>query len=307
MALLNGRPPQIRVGTWVMSGDQRSDRGEWLIDEVGHLWPSGLPELREKIGSDLPWEYLKRYAVENLGYCSVSCRSNGAQIRLRPQIVRQATLAAAIYWLIEQQAPRLVISILGKTWKNRLFTSNWAAVSHVSAEVNAQLVARRGDFLSRRRSLDDLPRFHPLADLLRHASERNHIHSTEAFKRLVAGPLRRRALVLAPSRDATRLRIKEWGSGYRTYSKSWLRHSKGLYLEDQRDFVYACKAATSYRVAWAEHECVLEDVDARVLDEAGEFNHVRYTRIIIPMAEPGGHPVLVGASVVNPAVDIRSK
>lgn len=290
-----------------MSGDQRSDRGEWLIDEVGHLWPSGLPELREKIGSDLPWEYLKRYAVENLGYCSVSCRSNGAQIRLRPQVATQAALVAAIYWLLEQQAPRLVISILRETWRHQLFTSSWAAVSHLSAEADAQLVARRGDFLSRRRSLDDLPHFHPLADLMRHASERNHIYSTEAFKKLVAGPLRRRALVLVPGHDANRLTIKEWGTGYRTYSKSWLRHSKGLHMEDQPDFAYACKAATSYRKAWLERQAVLEDVEARVLDEAGKLNDVRYTRIIMPMADADGQPVLVGASVVNPAVDTRSK
>ena len=290
-----------------MSGDRRSDRGEWLIDEVGHLWPTGVPALREKIGSDLPWEYLKRYAVENLGYCLVSIRPNGARIKLRPQIVTQATLVAAIYWLIEQQTPRLVISILNETWTHELFTSNWSALNHLSAEADAQLVARRGDFLSRRRSLDDLPRFHPLADLVRRASERNHIYSTEAFGRLVSGPLRHRALVLVPSHDATRLTIKEWGSGYRTYSKSWLRHSKGLHMEDQPDFAYACKAAMSYRKAWTERQSVLEDVDARVLDEAGKLNHVSYTRIIMPMAEAGGQPVLVGASVVNPAVDIRSK
>jgi hypothetical protein len=142
---------------------------------------------------------------------------------------------------------------------------------------------------------------------MRHTRERNNVYSMEAFKSLVAGPLQRRAIVLAPSNDATRLTIKEWGSGYRTYSRSWLRHSKGLHMEDQPDFAYACKAAASYREAWMERRSILEDVDARVLDQAGRLNHVRYTRIIIPMTGPGGEPVLVGASVVNPAVDIRCK
>jgi hypothetical protein len=142
---------------------------------------------------------------------------------------------------------------------------------------------------------------------MRHASERKYVHSTEAFRRLVEGPLRHRALVLVPSRDATKLKIREWGAGYRTYSRSWLGQSKGLNVEDQRDFAYACKAAASYREAWIERQSVLEDVDARVLDAKGKLNHVRYTRIIIPMADPSGEPVLVGASVVNPAVNIRSK
>jgi hypothetical protein len=71
--------------------------------------------------------------------------------------------------------------------------------------------------------------------------------------------------------------------------------------------LYARKTAVGYRVAWMERQSVLEDVDARVLDAAGKLNHVRYTRIIIPMAGPGGEPVLLGASVVNPAVDIRCK
>jgi transcriptional regulator with XRE-family HTH domain len=49
------------------------------------------------------------------------------------------------------------------------------------------------------------------------------------------------------------------------------------------------------------------ELDARVLDEDGKLNHVRYTRMIIPMVDAGGQPMLVGASVVNPAVDIRPK
>lgn len=277
---------------------------EWLIDEGGNLWPVGVPALRQKLGSELPWGYLKRYAVENVGYCLVARRTQGVHVCLRPEVIAQPTLAAAMYWLIEQRAPRLVISILRQTWTHRLLTSDAAAVSLLSAEADARLLARRDDYLCRRRSLGDLPHFHPLADLMRHVGERNHVYSTEAFQRLVDGPLRRRALVLAPSDDARKLTIKEWGSGYRTYSRLWLSHSKGLNVEDQRDFVYASKAATSYRVAWAQHQCVLEDVDARVLDEAGKLNHVRYTRVIIPMTDAGGQPVLVGASVVNPTVDI---
>jgi hypothetical protein len=286
---------------------RRSDSREWLIDEAGQLWPTGLPALREKIGSDLPWEFLQRYAVENLGYCSVSSRPTGAEIKLRPQIATQATLVAAIYWLIEQRAARLVISILSGTWMHKLFTSNWSALSYLSAEADAQLVARRGDFLSRRRSLDDLRRFPPLADLMRQASEGNHVYSPDAFNRLVSGRLRHRALVLQPSYEATRLTIKEWGSGYRTYSKSWPGRSKGLNVEDQRDFAYACKAAASYRLAWKERQSVLEDVAARVLDDAGKLNQVRYTRIIIPMTDACAEPVLLGASVVNPAVRFRTE
>ena len=97
---------------------------EWLIDEDGYLWPVGLPALRQKLGSDLPWGYLKRYAVENVGYCLVARRSQGVHVCLRAEIITQPTLAAAIYWLIEQRAPRLVISILRQTWTHRLLTSD---------------------------------------------------------------------------------------------------------------------------------------------------------------------------------------
>jgi hypothetical protein len=290
-----------------MPKDRRADCHEWLIDEAGHLWPSRAPGLREKIGSDLPWKFLQRYAVENLGYCSVSSLPRGSHVKFRPQIIAQPTLVAAIYWLVEQRTPRLVISILREKWHDQIFTSNWSAVSHLSAEADAEFAARRGDFSSRRLSLDDLADLRPLTDLMHFASERNYVYDKKAFARLVEGPLQRRALVLVPSRDATRLTIKEWGAGYRTYSRSWLGLSKGLNVEDQRDFAYACKAATSYRLAWTGRESILEDVDARVLDEKGKLNHVRYTRIIIPMTDPDGGPVLMGASVVRPPVDIGSE
>ena len=52
---------------------------------------------------------------------------------------------------------------------------------------------------------------------------------------------------------------------------------------------------------------MLEDVDARILDETGRLVHVRYTRVIVPMTDAGGEPVLMGASVANLAVGIRSE
>lgn len=284
----------------MMPKSPRADCREWLIDEGGHLWPTQAPGLRKKIGSDLPWEYLQRYAVENLGYCLVSCQTHGCRIKFRPQVIAQPTLVAAIYWLVEQKARRLVISTLREEWDDRIFTSNWAAVSHLSAEADAQFVARRGDFLSRRLRMDELARFRPLADLMRFVRERKYVYDRRAFSRLVDGPLRRRALVLAPSHDATRLTIQQWGTGYRTYSRTWLGLSRGLNVEDQRDFAYASKAATSYRRAWAEQKTILEDVDARVLDDKGKLNHVRYTRIIVPMVDTDGAPLLMGASVVRP-------
>ena len=260
------------------------------------------------MGSDLPWEFLTRYAVVNLGYCSVSSLPHGARIRFRAQIIAQPALAAAIHWLAELKASRAVVSILRDAWTHEIFWSKWAAIGHLSAQADAQLVTRRGDFSARRRRLDDLHRFPPLADLVRHARERRDIHSTEAFSGLVEGPLQRRALVLVPSQNATRLTIKEWGTGYRVYSKSWLGQSKGLNVEDQRDFVYACKAAESYRTAWMERQTMLEDVDARILDETGRLVHVRYTRVIVPMTDAGGEPVLMGRlGGESPAVGFCSK
>src|SRR2546429_275319 len=46
----------------------------------------------------------------------------------------------------------------------------------------------------------------------------------------------------------------------------------------------------------------LEDVDVRVVDAAGKGNDVRYTRIIITVAGPGGEIVLMGDSVVSQVV-----
>jgi hypothetical protein len=77
---------------------------------------------------------LKRYAVENVGYCLVARRSQGVHICLRPEVIAQPTLAAAMYWLIEQRALRVVISILRQTWTHRLLTSDASAVSLLSAE-----------------------------------------------------------------------------------------------------------------------------------------------------------------------------
>jgi hypothetical protein len=126
------------------------DRSEWLVDEAGNLWPIGAPGLRVKVGSDLPWEFLTRYAVVNLGYCSVSSLPHGARIRFRAQIIAQPALAAAIHWLAEQKASRAVVSILLDAWTHEIFWSKWSAIGHLSAQADAQLVTRRSDFSARR-------------------------------------------------------------------------------------------------------------------------------------------------------------
>jgi len=285
-----------------MIGGRQGTCREWLIDEVGRVWPAGAPALRKYIGSDLPWKFLAGYAIDNLGYCSVRSRSTSAQISIRPQIITQATLAAAIYWLFEQRAERIAISMSHGRWTHQLFTSKWSALTALTSEADAQLQARGADFFNRRRPLDNVTLFPPLAALLRWAGERNCVYAREGLYRLIDGPLGRRALVLGLNHEATRLTIREWGSGYRTYSRAWLDRAKGLNVEDQRDFSFASKAAVSYRLAWTARQALLEDVDARVLDEEGKLNPVRYTRIIIPMRDAAGRPVLVGASVVNPAV-----
>ncbi len=276
-----------------------------LIDEGGHVWPLDAPGLRDRIGSDLPWRYLKRFAVETLGYCAVASGPAGSKIMLRPDVTAQPTLVGAFYWLIEQRSERIAISVLEDAWAHRLFTSKWAAVSYLGSKADAQLLARRRDFSSRRRAVDEVAHFAPLAALLRHAGDVGHRYTRGDFAALVRGPLDHRALVLEPNQDATRLIIKDWGSGYRTYSQAWIDRSKGLNVEDQRDFAYASKAAAGYRSAWIERRPRLEDIDARVLDEGGRLHHVSYTRIIVPMADAEGRPVLLGASIVNPAVDVR--
>jgi|GEM_PF-7062997 len=292
-----------------MSRAGRSVQREWMIDEVGRRWPGESAGLRRHIGSDLPWPQLKAYAVANLGYCRAMVGRTGAQITLRPRVVSQPTLAGTFFWVLQQPMERIAVNLAREApppgdWTRRVLGSKPHALGYLSREADAQHILRNAHFLSRARPLDDVAAFPPLAALLRRAVECGFRYEREAFAPLVEGPLQRRALVIAPSSDAARLTIKEWGTGYRTYSKRWLARSRGLNVEDQRDFLYASRAADGYRTAWAQCRPILEDVDARVVDEVGMLNHVRYTRIIIPMLTRGRQPRLVGASVVNPAVDV---
>src|ERR1700733_11475334 len=96
-----------------MPRDREANRGEWLIDEAGNLWRAGAPGLRKKMRSDLPWEYLRRYAVEGLGYCAVSTLPNWVQIGFRAQNIGQPALAAAIHWLPGQKTARGLGSLFG--------------------------------------------------------------------------------------------------------------------------------------------------------------------------------------------------
>jgi hypothetical protein len=84
-----------------------------------------------------------------------------------------------------------------------------------------------------------------------------------------------------------------------------LRYAVGTQLEDVPDVQYGQWVAEAHRDVHFSSNPWCGDVDA-IIDRPRQGAHrVRYRRLILPFSRPGGERLLVTASSISDAIDLR--
>ncbi len=227
------------------------------------------------------------------------------RIRFRPRVVADVALATAVYLLADDPPARIALSWFGAGWLDEIYGS-WKAAVQRMADLTIKARALQSDaFRLRERNISRLSAGDPLGELFaRWRSHRGHFDAA-IFTPLIQGKLQDRYATVTSHSSNPTLTFASIGTGFLSYNKAWRRAVRGRRMEDQPDVLYGTWAANAYREALASGEPRLDDVDA-LINRPGLGSHrVRYRRLIVPFRPYSGVTYLLGASLIDPSVDLR--
>lgn len=274
-----------------------------LIDDYGQVAFS-LPPGAVRPGSD---DALAE-AVNGFGYVAFRTMKFGVWVRLRPRKVSPIAVIGVIDRLLRQTHPqRVVISRFEpEGWRSTLYSTQKAAAGALYPLADSDSRRRATSFHSRARDLR-LPFQDACLERVFDAW-RSDKRLPSDVSRWAPPELRDRLVVLSPGAGAAsaHLTISHLGMGFGVIPKAWAQAARGLYLEDHPDVHYGEWAARGYRRSIAGGVPLFDDIDADV-DVGASYKRSRYRRLILPFRDESGNPCVLGTSVVDPSLDLRSE
>jgi hypothetical protein len=91
-----------------------------LLDDTGRGWDPAGGALAQSLDTHLRGNELVDYTIRNMGYLELASRKGSAHLRLRPTLVAQPALAAALLLLEEHAVERVFASVWNERWQDLL-------------------------------------------------------------------------------------------------------------------------------------------------------------------------------------------
>ena len=279
----------------------------YLFDDKGELWDGRSRELADVLDASLSSEDLRKYVVRNLGFIAVMENSGSLRLQLRPAVVSQMALSGLLYWMHDRTVERVLISCLDGEWSHELVATREEAVRLLLARAKLNPVEREGDFLNKPRPLNDLAPASPLRAMLDAWSECSGKYDRERLHRLLNEALHGRYMLVEPMAQSPGLLVKEIGTGFNNHAVRWLSRIRGLRVEDQPDYAYGQWIASLYREVLQSRAPSLHDVDAVIRWPHQPRVSYRYQRLMVPFEAESRSTLVLGATVLDDAIDLRVK
>ena len=88
----------------------------WIIDDLGHTYQSGSPELARSLGYTTGGRPIEQYAIENIGHIALTEHSGRVHVRCRPALISQKATAELFYRLLDHSDVPVVLSWFEDVW-----------------------------------------------------------------------------------------------------------------------------------------------------------------------------------------------
>jgi hypothetical protein len=280
----------------------------FLFDDRGEAWDASSHRLASALSASISGAELANYAIRNLGYVSVSESNGSVRIRLRPAAVSPVAFSALCYYLMDRKPERIVLSRLERDWSHEIIGGGDIGVLRRLVHlVPVNHADRVGDFVSQAKRIDGIAPSNPLAALLKLWNEEGQPLEYERIARLLEHGMSGRYVVVQTGETSSDVFLRMVGPGFLSYDDGWRARANGLRVEDQPDYYYGRWVAQAYRDTTNKGAPQLEDVDAIVTTPRIGRSRVRYTRLIVPIKSPSGSACLLGASLIDPDINLRVK
>jgi hypothetical protein len=274
---------------------------DYIADHDGLVRAINSPRIRADLGSSLPVEDLADFAVRNLGYIGLRASPRSVRIWMRPKSVKPKSLLGAMQWLEGQAGKRVVLSCYEERWNDRVFGDSISAIQGI---VNEVLPAnpRSRDFVRKDRvNPEYCPEGLQVLLALWRASPQRYDEAT--LFPILKQWLHDRYIVVRVNEG--RHLVHDAGSGMPMLSPAWRRVSVGQRFEDLHDYEFGRWSVQAYQRAAEQAAPVLEDLDVIINLPGRPRTRVTYTRVILPFETDKGSRLLLGASLIDPNVNLR--
>jgi hypothetical protein len=278
-----------------------------IFDDQGELWDAQSRRLAHDLHASISGEELVDYVIRNLGFVAAKDLNGSLRISLRPAVVSPIAFNALMYWLYDRTAERVLISFCDREWTHELMRSRDEAVRKLMTRVDFGQGARDGDFLQQDLPLESLPDTSPLRDVLDMWRASGGKFDRERLAPLLERALNGRFVLVEANPERPAMVIKDVGSGLSKPAEYWLARSIGNRVEDQPDYDYGKWIASFYRQVVTKGEPNLGNVDAVINWPQQSRRSFRYQRLLVPFSGEGNSTMLMAASLVDPAINLRVK
>lgn len=277
-----------------------------LITDQGDIRDADCPRLRQELNAPGSGIDFIAYAIRNLGFVAFRRLEAAVHVRLRPKVVSQVALAR-VFQLLAQEHPERVVLTSGANGETNELVRGWSrAIRALGIQVGAAQDGLEGAFRRAARDLDALRSdADPMAAFFGRWRERGGRIEAKEIPAVLGRPLfRRHVVVERHARDAV-LTVRSVGSGFLTYDAAWHGRDATVNVEHHPDYYYGKWVGDVYRGAFTDREPLLDDVDVLVGQSRGARQRVRYRRLIVPIHDRKGTLRLLGASLLEPGIDLR--
>jgi hypothetical protein len=276
-----------------------------LIDDQGELWDGQSRRLRTAFDSPYSGGEFIAYAVANLGFVAINIYGASCQVRLRPAFVADATHASLNQWLDLSRNERVVLTWLDGDWKDELLRPPQMVKKRLDDLITAGRGVKPEDYLSRKLRTDELHPASPIGQIVRDWPRFAIPSGQQALMTLLQATLGDRFIVVKQERQRNRLVFHEFGDGLFPHYDTWKTCAVGAPMEELPDRRYGKWAAKGYYETLAGKEPHIEEVDAIVNWPHAGRARLRYKRLIVPICDASGPPMLLGGSILDNRVDLR--
>jgi hypothetical protein len=279
----------------------------YLFDDKGELWDGRSRELADVLDASLSSEDLRKYVVRNLGFIAITENSGSLRLQLRPAVVSQMALSGLLYWMHDRAVDRVLISYLDGEWSHELVASREEAVRRLLARTTFLPADRHGDFLSQPRTLHDLTDTSPLRAVLSAWAECNGVYDQERLLPVLQKATNGRFFLVEATTSSPAIMIRDIGTGFTRDAGYWLGRTVGHRVEDQPDYAYGKWLAEIYGKVATSRAPSLDDVDAVITWPQQPRISYRYRRLVVPFGTRTDSTLLLSATLIDPAIDLRVK
>jgi hypothetical protein len=273
-----------------------------LIDDKGRRWPDRSWQVARRIGYCHPTLDLAAFAVRERGFIHIRPQPEGVRVALHAGAFGLETLGGALYEVKENNARRIILSVLSNgEWFYEMLSGIWEFATRSEQLTAGGPIEPRHPWIAAERDLStlSLPPFSKLRPLLELWESSRGRMPEQLDVSLDWLGLRQRAILVRRPPSSSRLVFAQVGAGIECVRPG---HSALLVdrdVHDQHDQRYGSWVERCYAENLASRRPRLQSIRATVRLTETTAAQGRYDRLALPWNNSSNEPFLMSITLTR--------